>query len=259
MRDIEKRLRAYGRDRLDEIVSGDGMDRLNESIIQRTVDESIRCFYESAGRKGVSYFEFLYEQTGYIRKKWWMLQFVVLFLAAALLQEMEDVLFVHRALGILASLFVILAAPELWKSRSSNTIEIEGTAYFSLRQIYAARLLIFGVVDGIFLAFFTGVVSLTTTVRIMEMVVQFFLPMIMTCCICFRTLCSRYCSSEYAACFLSMLWTAVWMLFVLDDRIYLAVSEPVWIGICGGALLYLTYSVNRVMRECGRAWIEYHI
>ncbi|MCM1087026.1 MAG: hypothetical protein NC419_02640 [Muribaculaceae bacterium] len=259
MQDIEKRLRAYGRDRLDEMVSGDGRDRLNESIIQKTVDESIRCFYESAGRKEVSYFEFLYEQMWYIRKKWWILQFVVLFLAGTLLQEMEDVLFVHRALGVLASLFVILAVPELWKSRSSNSIEIEGAAYFSLRQIYAARMLIFGVVDGIFLAFFTGVVSLTTTVGIMEMVVQFFLPMIVTCCICFRTLCGRYCSSEYMACFLSMLWTAVWMLFVLEDKIYLAVSEPVWIGICGAALLYLTYSVNRVMRECDRAWMKYHI
>ena len=130
-------------------------------------------------------------------------------------------------------------------------MEIEGAAYFSTRQIYAARMLTFAVVDGLLLGGFTAVLSLTVKVMIGEVLIQFFLPMTVTCCICFRTLCSRYFASEYTACFLSLLWTAIWIQVVLNDRIYQAVSVPVWCGICGIAVLYLTYTVKRVIRECG--------
>lgn len=244
MRSIEERLQAYGRS---------AMDRPDESKVRMTVKSAAQCFYEAAEQRSMSYFEFIHEQAGYIRKRWWVLQFMILFLAGVLLRE-ENVWLVQRSMGILASLFVIMVVPELWKSRSSHSLEIEGAAYFSIRQIYAARMLIFGVVDGILLAVFTGAVSLTATVGIMDIVIQFFLPMIVTSCICFQTLCSRYCASEYAACFLSLLWTAVWMLLVWDDEVYLVISAPVWLGICCVFLLYLTYLVNKVMRECGKVW-----
>ena len=154
----------------------------------------------------------------------------------------------QRILGIEAALFVIMVIPEMWKSRSSYSLEVEGAAYYSLRQIYAARMLLFAFVDGLLLASFTGILSLTSSVDMMEIVIHFFLPMIVTCCICFRTFGSRYAASEYMACFFVMLWSAVWFFIVLNDRVYGAVSRPVWIGVLSAAVLYLNYAVRRVMR-----------
>lgn len=249
VRSIEKRLQAYGRST---------MDRPDESRIQVTVTSAAQCFYKAAEQEGMPYFAFVREQAGYIRKRWWILQFMILFLAGWILQK-EDILVVQRCMGILASLFVIMVVPELWKSRSSHFLEVEGAAYFSLRQIYAARMILFGVVDGIFLALFIWVVSLTELVNVMDIVIQFFLPMIVTSCICLRTFCSRYCASEYVACFFSLLWTAVWILLIWNDKVYLAISMPVWLGVCGLFLLYLTYLVNKVIRESGEGWKELYL
>lgn len=221
-----------------------------ESKVKDTIVSAQKNFYEGAEKARVSYFDFLYDQTCYIRKRWWGLQFALLLFTGIVLHE-ADSWVVQRVLGIAASLFIIMAMPELWKNRSSDSMEIEGAAYFSIRQIYAARMLLFGVVDGLLLGVFTAVLSLTARVMIGEILIQFFLPMIVTCCICFRTLCSCYIASEYTACFLSLLWVAIWIQFVLNNRIYQAISVPAWGGICGIAVLYLTYAVKRALRECG--------
>lgn len=241
MKALEKRLRVYGRS---------SMPKPDESKIKDTVVSARKNFYEGAEQAHVSYFDFIYDQIRYIRKRWWGLQFMLLLFTGIILNGMNSWA-VQRVLGIAASLFVIMAMPELWKNRSSDSMEIEGAAYFSTRQIYAARMLTFAVVDGLLLGGFTAALSLTVKVMIEEVLIQFFLPMTVTCCICFRTLCSRCFASEYTACFLSLLWTAVWIQVVLNDRIYQAVSVPVWCGICGIAVLYLTYTVKRVIRECG--------
>ncbi len=242
MEGFEKRLRAYGRGIVPEP---------DESKIKDTVVSARNAFWEK--KQNMSYWDFLYEQTRYIRKRWWGLQLFVLFLTGVFVHEVQDVQLVSRMFGITASLFVILVIPELWKNRSSNAMEVEGAAYFSIRQIYSARLLVFAAVDGVLLTFFTAGLSMTGKVIIGELIIQFFLPMTVTCCICFRSLCSRFAESEYAACFLSLLWTAVWIRIVLSD-IYPSISGPVWAGCCGLTVLYLTYTVRRILRE--KVWFS---
>ena len=240
MKSIEERLKEYGK------IDLCGPD---ESKIKDTIVISKEKFYEGAEQREPYYFAFLYEQAAFIRKRWWVMQFLILFLTGWSARGSESGYYLQRLLGVSASLFVIMIIPEIWKSHSSHSVEIENAAYFSLRQVYAARMLLFAAVDGIFLTVFAGVLSLTKTVDIVELVIHFFLPMIVTCCICFRTLCSRYIASEYTACILSMLWSAVWILIILNDNIYNAVSRPVWLAVIGIAVLYLTYVVRRVMRK----------
>lgn len=240
MERIEKKLRAYARE---------NAVRPDESTIEATLMNAKRSFYEGMEEREISYFEFFYEQVRFIKKKWWLLQFLLLFFLGRILSQEQDMEKIQRILGVCASLFVIMVVPELWKNRSSHSMEIEGASYFSLRQIYAARMLAFTVVDSLLLGMFTVAVSMTTAVSIAEMVIHFFLPMTVTCCICFRTLCGRFAATEYMACFLSLLWSAVWILLILENDIYQAVSVPAWIGILGMALLYLTYVVRKIASE----------
>lgn len=241
MKSIEERLIEYGKD---------SCVRPNESIIRETILKAKKCFYEAAEQGEITYFEFLYEQIGYIGKQWWIWQFFALFFTGCLLREIEDVFLVQRLMSISATLFVIMVIPELWKSRRYHSLEIEGVSYFSLRQIYAARMLIFAIVDSIFLSFFAGAVLVTMIVSIEELVIHFFLPMIVTCCICLHALCGRYEGSEYAACFVSLLWSSIWTLFVSNENIYRVISIPVWFAVCCMAILFLTYTVRKVIREC---------
>ena len=115
-------------------------------------------------------------------------------------------------------------------------------------------MLAFAAVDGLLLSIFTGLLSLTYTVGFRGIIIQFFLPMIVTCCICMRTLCSRYVASEYVACLLSCIWTAVWLLLISREDTYRILSGPVGIGIFCVMILYLTYAVKRVLCENGNIW-----
>lgn len=240
MNQIEKELTAYGKE---------CFSRPDESKVKDTIVMAKKSFYENAVRHETDFLEFMCQQIRFIRKRWWMLQFLSLLFAALTIRETGDSRWVQRMLCVAATLFVIFLMPELWKNRSANMIEVEETAYYSLRQIYAARLLIFAAVDGMFVSCFAGVVVMTASVSIWEIVIQFFLPMTVTCSICLRTLCSRYIGSEYPACFLSLACCYVWVRVILSDQVYDRISMPLWITVCCMALFYLTYVVRKIIRE----------
>ena len=85
--------------------------------------------------------------------------------------------------------------------------------------------------------------------------IQFILPMNVTCCICFRLLCSKeddYVSSTLFSC---LIWIAVWTLVVLKDSIYEHISTSIWCGMMILSVLYLCYSIWRVWK-CSERYYE---
>lgn len=216
---LETWLKAYKKER--DI--GPDKDRLEQAIRL-----SKSAFYRNELRQTASYMEFLIQQAAYIRKRWWFLQFLTLILLWWIVYSVEGNYYVERGMGIFAPVFVILLIPEFWKNRSSGSEEVEGAAFYSLRQIYSARMLLFGMADFFLLSLFCGAVSATVQLTAEEMLIQFFLPLNVTCCICFSVLCCRRYGSEYMAVALSLLWIAVWILIVLNEAVYTVVARPVW-------------------------------
>ena len=123
--------------------------------LAETIERSKAAFAESEAKNDTSYAEFLYQQSRYIRKRWWILQGMLLLLIWFMLQMTESSIYVQRYMGIAASLFAILLLPELWKNRNANALEIESVSYYSLRQIYSARILAFALVDFLLICAFT--------------------------------------------------------------------------------------------------------
>ena len=115
-----------------------------EEAVQATVRAATQAFRQREASRPLSQLEFLRQQAQFLHKRWWLLQGAVLVLLWWLLQSAGTAYEVQRAMGTLAPLFVVLVLPELWKNRSSGALEIECTAYYSLRQIYAARMVLFG-------------------------------------------------------------------------------------------------------------------
>ena len=125
-----------------------------EEAVQATVRAATQAFRQREASRPLSQLEFLRQQAQFLHKRWWLLQGAVLVLLWWLLQSAGTAYEVQRAMGTLAPLFVVLVLPELWKHRSSGALEIECTAYYSLRQIYAARMVLFGLVDLALLTLF---------------------------------------------------------------------------------------------------------
>ena len=80
--------------------------------------------------------------------------------------------------------------PELWKNRASGSMEIEASAYYSLRRVYAARMLLFGMADHNTGSLLLCRASVTIHVALYDMLTQFLFPMAVTACICFALLSS---------------------------------------------------------------------
>ena len=234
------------------VTQAEGFQR--ERHVKETIRRSMNALYESEAERTLSKLEFLYQQGRYIHKYLWLLQGAVLLVLWNILKVLGSGYYCQRCMGIGASLFAILLLPELWKNRSSNAMEIECAARYSLRQIYSARILLCALANMAMLSVFMLTVVLNGKAVFLEVAVQFFLPYMVTCCICFRTLYSRRFGSEAVAMLVGMAWTVIWTELVLNERIYGAVSGGVWIVMLAVTAFYLGYCIYRGQRKCGVMW-----
>lgn len=236
-----------------------GLDMpVNELQIQETIRQSEKAFWEAEDIAALSKVDFLFQQSKYIKKRWWVIQGLVLFLLWVFLQYTDSNYYIQRCIGIAAPLFVIILVPEMWKNKNADATEIECTSYYSLRQIYAARMILFAVVDLFLLSIFFCLVLCTTQILLGTFIIQFFIPMNVTCCICFRTLYSKRGSlgSQALSLLLCMIWCVVWVEIVLKESIYMAISVPMWWILLALSCLYLGYCIRKGQVKYLEIWEE---
>ena len=114
-----------------------------------TVMERCSDIVSRQDNRRASYFEFLFEQFKFIKKRWWALQGGILFLLWILLADSDGGANTERTLGAMSVMFSVMIVPEIWKNRRFSAVEIEKTAFYSLRQICAARTLLFAAGDAV--------------------------------------------------------------------------------------------------------------
>ena len=226
----------------------------NESEIVKTIAASKSAYAEEESKSMVSYVEFLYMQSKYIKKYWWVVQAVLLFLLWLIMNFSESEFYLRRSLGVAAPLFVIFIMPEFWKNRSCNAMEVEGTTFYTIRQVYAARLTLFAGIDLFLLTAFFFLTYFFTSVSIWELLIQFVLPLNVACCICFQNLYNGGNNSEAFSILLCSLWTGIWVLIVLSDTVYNAISVPVWIAMVVTSSLYMGYSIRKGQKTIYKLW-----
>lgn len=218
--------------------------------LEETVLAAKRAYIEHEEQGRLTYLEFLYMQAQYLEKRWWLLQAGLLGFLWLFLRTTDSGMYMQRGMGVTASLFGLLILPELWKNKSCCAMEIEGTAYYPLRQIYAARILLFSIADVfLLLLFFAAAGTGGCRIDMQMFLTDFFLPYSVTCCICFWTLLSPFIASQYTAVFFSLLWTFIWVLVLLQERIYQAVILPAWGGLVVFSAVCLIYGLERVLKS----------
>ena len=179
---------------------------------------------------------------------------MLLLFVCLLLQQMEGDLHIRRSLGVAAPLFVILILPELWKNRSYDAMEVEGTTFYTIRQVYAARLTLFAGVDLLLLtAFFCGA-TYFTRITLWELMIQFLLPFNVACCICFRCLYGGRNQSEALCVLLCSVWCGLWFLVISSETLYDAISVPVWAAMLVLSFAYLGYTLCRGQQTIYKTW-----
>lgn len=223
-----------------------------ENRILKTIAVSQAAFADSTCR--MTYFEFLYAQLQFIRKRWWVIQALLLMSTGILLQWMETSFGIRRCLGTAAPLFAVLVLPELWKNRSCDAVEVEGTTLYTLRQIYAARLTLFAGMDVLLLSLFLIGTCANMTISLWELAIEFLLPFCVTCCICLFCLYNCRIGSEVLPLFLCFLWALLWLMVIMDDRIFTNISACGWGMMLAGAILFLGYCTIHGQEQLQKQW-----
>ncbi|MCM1149648.1 MAG: hypothetical protein NC319_06140 [Butyricicoccus sp.] len=227
----------------------------SDGAVERAVSTAKREFYAGAREQTISYFDFLLMQLRTVQKRWWFIQAGLLFALWCLLPYPKSLPESRRLSTAIAPLFTIAALPELWKNMSSNSTEVEGASYFSLRGIYSARLTLFAAVDMTLLSIFCAF-SLSTGRILLELLIsELLLPFTVSCCICFRVLCSGRFRSEALAVGLCMVFTVLWSGIVLREELYVRVSMPVWALLLLLCAAWLVWCVRRTLNSSMK-WSE---
>lgn len=219
----------------------------NESNMQEAILKSKKAYYKTEEEKFLSKAEFLYQQSRYIKKRWWLIQ-------GLLLKYLGSNCYIQRSIGIAAPLFVLLIIPEMWKNRNANAMEVECTTLYSIRQVYAARMILFAFVDLVLLSLFFIAASYLDRLEIWELVIQYFVPFNVACCICFHMLYSKRADSQILALLLCIVWTVVRIQIALNEAIYEIISVPVWIVLLLLSFFYLGYSIRKGQKQFAKNW-----
>ena len=226
----------------------------DKAKIQKAINASKAAFLEAEAERTVSPTEFLYQQCRYIKKHWWLIQGLLLLFVCLFLHFSETDISMRRSLGVAAPLFVILIFPELWKNRTYDAMEVEGTTFYTIRQVYAARMTLFAGVDLLLLTAFFLCTSFVTRLTAWDLMIQFVLPFNVSCCIAFQSLYTHRIGSEAFSILLCSIWTGLWVMVVLNDAVYHAISVPVWIGLLIASFAYLAYSIHKGQKSIYQTW-----
>lgn len=225
-----------------------------ENEILDTIRKSKERFYEREQERMLTYWEFLWTQFHLIQKRWWLLQILLLMLVGFTLPSMQEDFFIQRGMGVAGVLFVILIIPELWKNQSAHCMEIEAASYYSLRQIYSARILLFALVDTVLLTAFCIVLHGSMQFAVIDLMAQFLFPMAVTACICFGLLCNKHAVSKTVSMVLCITWSTVWWFITINEKLYTMVTLPVWIILLGIAFIFLAGAVYKILKDCNECW-----
>lgn len=226
----------------------------DEQHIKETIIKSMETYCSIEHKRKLTHTDFLWIELHLIRKRWWLLQMLLLWIAATLLPYLLDNRYVIRMLGMIGILFIVLVIPELWKNKSYDCMQIEATCLYSLRQIYAARIFLFGIVDLFMISLFCITLRGNVNLALSEIVIQFLFPMVMTACICFGTLCSSSRVNEGTSIILCLLWSGIWWVIINNETIYSLITFPIWCALFGTAVAFLTGAIYKTIFDCNQYW-----
>lgn len=223
-----------------------------EKKIQETINKSIHIFYNAEKQITVSYKSFLYSQFVNMKKRWWIIQFILLLCLFAILSLTNDSSEYQHSMSIISTLFAVFIIPEFWKDKYCHATELEQSLYYSLRDIYCARLLLFGLFDiGILTIFNIGLI-LFTTLDTASIILNCYVPMIITTSICFFTLCKPKIKTEKMTIIIAIALCFVWWIITMNNSLYSFLQNKLWITLFIIGIIILFLSVYNLVKDANK-------
>ena len=220
-----------------------------KNAIDNTVFKATELMIEKEQVSRINFAEFLIFQMKIMKKRWWILQGALLLFACQWLYISGDANYIYRGLSILATLFIILIIPELWGNMKYKSMEIEDASLFNLRNVYAAKLRAFGIVDTIFLTFFCAAVTQLQYFLLVDVLKQFVFPVMIAATICMMVFSCSNPFSELTTVVMCIVANLIWVTIVLNESIYYRITSWIWICLFAVSILLIIYSVYKALNK----------
>lgn len=224
--------------------------------VELIVNQSRIILMEQAKKKLLNYHEFVQIQMRQIKKRWWIFQVILLVILGLFINSNQDMYYIDRSLSVSGVLFVVLLIPELWKNTQYKCMEIEMSSYFSIKQIYAARILVLGMIDILIIVFFGGIAYCVWKIPFYSIIFQFLLPMVVTACICFKTLERQRVFNSTVTVIICLIWSTLWWGITSIEFIYEKIRVPILLVMLLGSLIFLCISIINFLKNCNNYWEE---
>ena len=218
-----------------------------EEHVQQTIEKSIEAFWNHEKEEKPSIFEFLYFQYLFIRKRWWALQFMCLIILWTLLNLGFSQAIERKAIAVIIPIFTLLILPELWKSRKNNMEDIENSSVHTIRDIYLARLILFGAID---LFGLTTLWLFTFPQGIENMIFELLIPFNGICILMLGCLAFYPGREPYLPISLCLLFTIGWLLIISNENLYRSLSYPLWLLLFLFSCILLIFMVCHLIQKC---------
>lgn len=220
-----------------------------EEKIQQTIQASMNQFISVLAQEPMDLWEFIYCQSRYIKKRWWLIQALLLVFLYHHISVLQEPVMIRQTLGVGAPLFIILVIPELWRNQSSHAMDIESATMYTLQQLYAARLTLFAGVDLLLLTTFCLGATTSHALTLWDILIQFILPVNVTCCICLTCLYTPRAGHQAFSLALCLAFAGLWKEIVSSENVYHAITVPAWACMLAISLAYMAFCVFRGQRR----------
>lgn len=222
-------------------------NNLHKDHINQTVIASIEQFYLSERTHLLSHQDFLFFQLHLLKKRWLIIQTILMVSVYLFLKFSPETLYFSGALGIAACLFIIFMIPDLWRERNANASELISTCYYSLEHVYAAKMMIIGIYDLLLLSLFFLATGLTTKLTIYTLIIYFILPLTVVACTCFCLLSVKNSIGSFATICICVFASISLFLLTSISKIYQKISISIWIALVILSLIFLALSIYRLV------------
>ncbi|MGL5642605.1 MAG: hypothetical protein ACRDDM_10065 [Paraclostridium sp.] len=150
------------------------------SGIQDTVVK-VRKVVNETQYKGLTFWEFYFQQFGFIRKKVWVIQFLILLFCGLRLYSHQASMQTINLISSISPLIFISGVREISRNYTYGTVELELSTQYTLNQVMISRISILGLMNILSITILVAFVGAKTSLHTYAVFLYICVPFMVTC------------------------------------------------------------------------------
>ncbi len=225
------------------------------SSIQDTILK-VREIVSETQCRGLTFWEFYFQQFGFIRKKVWIIQFLILLFCGLRLYSYPASMQVINLISSIAPLIYISTFTELSRTYTYKTVELELSTQYTLSQVMLSRISILGLMNILSLTILGIFVGIKTSLYAYEIFLYICVPFMITCFGCLWIL-NKFKNKEsnyYCFAFGVFIMGIVSISTLYLPKLYISSSLWIWIVMLVIAMIGVAIQLYKLVINCNKKY-----